>query len=116
MHQQLEREMLLLEKTNATLFQALTAGAGAQAMMPPVAQERHHHSMSNFYDSSKHRKLKILKKEVGKLEQQKVHLLGKVGEKRKKKAMCHQKEARRLRRERDILRQRIRGFDSAIVR
>ncbi len=116
MSQQLEREMLLLEKTNTTLFQALTGGRGAPAMVPTMAQERHHYAKSRFCDSSKDRKVKVLKKELGKLEQQKVHLLGKVGEKRKQKVIRHRSEAARLRKERDMLRRRIRCFDSAPVR
>ncbi len=107
MSQQLEREMLLLEKTNVTLFQALTERAGAPEIMPSREQERRHHAMSRLYDRSKDRKVNVLKKEVAELEQQKVDLLGKVGEKRKKKVIHHRSEATRLRRERDLLRRRI---------
>ncbi len=102
----------MLEKANATLFQALTGGgAGTSAMLLSRVPENRHHTMNRHYDSSKDRKVRVLKKEVAELEQQKVQLLGKVGEKRKQKAIRHRSEATRLRKERDMLRHHIRHYD-----
>ncbi len=108
MYQQLEHEMLLLEKTNATLFQALTERpSGAPEIMSSRGRTQRHHAMNRLYDRSKDRKVKLLKKEVAELEQQKVDLLGKVGEKQKQKAIRHRSEAAHLRRKRDLLHHRI---------